>query len=183
MIQYSRRKVLLNHCQSSILLRSSWISFVDAPLVLTTVARVAVGSAATVLATVGSAFRVHAHYVLLQVRLGHETFRAQLTMILLLLVVLGNVQSEYTTVLEHFHTELANKCFITVHCTHMHLQIESPLENLVTISARPRAPFHVVVLHLILHILIAVFGCVTFATNCAAPATFNLFHHRHNLLI
>ena len=133
MIQYSRRKVSLNHCQSSILLWSSWVSFVDAPLVLTAVARVAVGSAATVLATVGSALRVHAHYVLLQVGLGHETFGAQLTMILLLLVVLGNVQSEYTTVLEHFHTELANKCFITVHCTHVHLQVEGSLEHLITL--------------------------------------------------
>lgn len=128
----SRRKVPLYHRQCSILLWPSWVSLMDAALVLSTIARIAVRSSTPVLATVGSAFGVHADDVPLQVGLGHKTFRAQLTMILLLLVVLGYVQSEYPTVLEHFHTKLAYECFITVHCTHVHLQVESSLENLVT---------------------------------------------------
>ena len=105
----------------------------DASLVLSTIARVAVRSPTSVLAAVGSAFGVHAHDVLLKVGLGHKTFWAQLTMILLLLVVLSYVQSEYPTVLEHFHTKLAYECFITVHCTHVHLQVEGSLEHLITL--------------------------------------------------
>ena len=71
-------------------------------------------------------------------------------MILLFLVVLGYVQSEYPTILEHFHTKLANECFITVHRTHVHLQVESSLENLVTFITSDL--FILVKLHVLLQI-------------------------------
>ena len=122
----------------------------DASLVLSTIAWVAVRSSTSVLAAVGSAFGVHAHDVLLKVGLGHKTFWAQLTMILLLLMVLGYVQSEYPTVLEHFHTKLANECFVTVHCTHVHLQVESSLEDLVTFITSDL--FVLVKLHVLLQV-------------------------------
>ena len=146
----SRRKVSLYHCQSSILLWPSWVSLMNASLVLSTIAWVAIRSSTPVLAAVGSALSVHAHNVLLQVGLGHETLWAQLTVILLLLVVLGYVQSEYPTVLEHFHTKLANECFITVHCTHVHFQVESSLENLVTFITSDL--FVLVKLHVLLQV-------------------------------
>ena len=146
----SRRKVSLYHRQRSILLWPSWVSLMDASLVLATIARVAIRSSTPVLATVRGAFGVHADDVLLKVGLGHKTFWAQLTVILLLLVVLGYVQSEYPTVLEHFHTKLAYECFITVHCTHVHLQVESSLENLVTFITSDL--FVLVKLHVLLQV-------------------------------
>ena len=93
----------------------------DTSLVLSTIAWVAVGATTSVLATVRSAFGVHTHDVLFQVGLRHKTFGTQLTMILFLFVILGNVKSKYPPILEHFHTELAHKCFITVHSPHVHL--------------------------------------------------------------
>ena len=127
---------------------------------LSTIARVAIRSSTPMLATVRSAFGVNADDVLLKIGLGHKTFWAQLTMILLLLVVLGYVQSEYPTVLEHFHTKLAYECFITVHCTHVHFQVESSLENLVTFIT---SDLFVLVK---LHVLLQVAGvCKAFSTE------------------
>ena len=88
---------------------------------LSTIARVAIRSSTPMLATVRSAFGVHTHDVLFQVGLRHKTFGTQLTMILFLFVILGNVKSKYPPILEHFHTELAHKCFITVDSAHVHL--------------------------------------------------------------